>query len=46
MSVKRRTAVYRDIHQKNVSALRKYTKHSLTQTKVIIAILKTNINNI
>jgi hypothetical protein len=46
MFVKRRTAACENTHQKNVSVLRKYTKHSLTQTKAIIATLRISINNI
>jgi hypothetical protein len=46
MFVRRRTAACEDTHQKSVSALRKYTKHNLTQTKTIIATLRTGINNI
>ncbi len=43
---RRRTAVYRDIYQRNRSALRRYTKRNLIQIKVIIVILRTNISNI
>jgi hypothetical protein len=46
MSVRRRTAAYGDTHQKNVSALRKHTRHGLTQIKAVITTLKTGTNNI
>jgi hypothetical protein len=46
MSVRKRTAAYEDTHQKNISTLRKYIRHGLTQTKTVITTLRTNINNI
>ena len=44
--VRRRTAVYRDIYQRNGNAPRRYTKRNLIQTKAIIVILRTDISNI
>jgi hypothetical protein len=46
MFVKRKTAAREDTHQKNVSVLKKYTKHGLTQTKAAITTLRTNTDNI
>jgi hypothetical protein len=46
MSVRKRTVVYENTHQKNASALRKYIKHGLTQTKTAITTLKTGTDNI
>jgi hypothetical protein len=46
MCVKRRTAAYKDTHQKNTSVLKKHIKHNLTQTKAVITTLKTNTDNI
>ena len=46
MYAKRRIAIYRDIYQRNGSALRRYIKRNLIQIKAIIVILKTNISNI
>jgi hypothetical protein len=45
MCVRRRTAAREDTHQKNASALRKYTRHDLTQTKAVIATSRTGTNN-
>ena len=42
---RKRTAVYRDIHQRNGSALRRHTKRNSIQIKAIIVILRTNISN-
>jgi ribosomal protein S12 len=44
--VRKRTAAYKNTHQKYISALRKYIRHNLTQTKAVIATLRTSINNI
>ena len=46
MFVKRRTAVYKNTHQKNTSALKKYIKHDLAQAKTVITISRTNTDNI
>jgi hypothetical protein len=46
MSVRRKTAAHEDTHQKNASALRKHTRHGLTQTKAAIATLRTGTDNI
>jgi hypothetical protein len=46
MSVRRKTAAREDTHQKNASALRKHTRHSLTQTKAVIATSRTGTDNI
>jgi hypothetical protein len=46
MSVKRKTAAYKDTHQKNASALRKHIRHGLTQTKTTITTLRTSTDNI
>jgi hypothetical protein len=43
---KKRTAVYKNTHQRNASALRNYIRHNSTQIKAIIAISRTDINNI
>ena len=43
---RRRTAVYRDIYQRNRSTLWRYTKRNLIQIKAIIVILRTDISNI
>ena len=42
---KRRTAVHKDIYQRNRNTLKRYTKRNLIQTKITIAILRTNISN-
>jgi transcriptional regulator len=46
MSVKKRTAVCENTHQKNISALKKHIRHNLAQAKATITILRTNTNNI
>jgi hypothetical protein len=46
MFVKKRTVVYKNIYQNNTSALKKYIKHGLIQTKIVIVTLKSNIDNI
>ena len=43
---RRRTAVYRDIYQRNGSAPKRHIKRNLIQIKIIMVILKTNISNI
>jgi hypothetical protein len=43
--VRRRTAACEDTYQKNASALRKYTRQDLTQTKAAITTLKTSTDN-
>ena len=43
---RKKTAIYRNIYQRNRSALKKYTKRNLIQIKVIIVILRTNKSNI
>jgi hypothetical protein len=43
---RKRTIVYKNTHQKNTSVLRKYIRHNLTQTKIIITTLRTNTDNI
>jgi hypothetical protein len=46
MFVRRKTAACEDTHQKNASALRKHTRHGLTQTKAAMATLRTGTDNI
>jgi hypothetical protein len=46
MFIKKKTTAYKNTYQKNTSALRKYIRHGLTQTKAAITTLKTNTNNI
>jgi hypothetical protein len=46
MFIRKRTAAREDTHQKNASALRKHTRHGLTQTKAVIATLRTGTDNI
>jgi hypothetical protein len=46
MSVRRKTAACEDTHQKNASALRKHTRHGLTQTKAAMATSRTGTDNI
>src|SRR6266567_9044121 len=43
---KRRTAVYRDIYQRNRSTPKRHIKRNLIQTKATMVILRTNISNI
>jgi hypothetical protein len=46
MSVRRKTAACEDTYQKNASALRKHTRHGLTQTKAAMATSRTGTDNI
>ena len=46
MYARRRTAIYRNIYQRNRSTLKRYIKRNIIQIKVIMAISRTNISNI
>jgi hypothetical protein len=45
MCVRRKTAAYKNTHQKNISALRKYTRQDLIQKKAAITTLRTGTDN-
>jgi hypothetical protein len=45
MCARKRTAVYKDTHQKNASTLRKHIRHDSTQTKAAMATSRTGTDN-